>query len=51
MHLSKAGTNFPPTDFVLCHLARINFIPIFLKRDKNMNTEGGKEKMNPLINL
>lgn len=52
MYLSKAGTNFSPTDFVPCHVARINFIPIFLSRAKNTKTEvKKKEKNNPPINL
>lgn len=44
MHLLKAEVNFPPTDFVPCHLARINFIPIFLNGAKNTKTEGEKKE-------
>lgn len=44
MHLLKAEVNFPPTDFVPCHLARINFIPIFLNGAKNTKTEGEKKR-------
>lgn len=44
MYLSKAGTNFPPTNFVPRHLARINFIAIFLNRAKNTKTEGKKKR-------
>lgn len=50
MYLSKAGTNFPPTDFVPCHLAGIHFIPIFLNRAKNTKTEGEENlKSNSLL--
>lgn len=44
MHLSKAGTNLPPIDFVPCHLATIKFIPMVLNRAKKYEDSGGKKK-------
>lgn len=32
MYLLKAGTNFPPTDFVPCNVATIYFIPVFFEQ-------------------
>lgn len=49
MHLSKAGTNLPPIDFVPCHLATIKFIPTVLNRAKKYEDCGEKKKKEKVI--